>query len=77
MWIEAGGTSIAASKVVAVESLNDLSCAIYTESRVFTVHMPKDVVLTMIDSRIKGHNSMSRVEELLTQIYQGSVTPRP
>ena len=77
MWLDAGQTSIAANKVVAVEAINDLSCMVYTDQKGFKVDMPKGVVMSMIDSRLKGQSSMSNVEKLLTQMYQGQVTARP
>lgn len=78
MWLEISeDLSIVAKEVIAVEAVDQMTSIIYTEARTFKVSMPKSVLMSLIESRRKGENSMSNVERLLTQIYQGQATPRP
>lgn len=78
MWLEVSEElSILAKAVVAIESVDQMTSIIYTDGRTFKVSMPKSVLTSMIESRIKGQSSMNNVERLLTQIYQGQTSPRP
>lgn len=78
MWLDASADlSIVAKNIVAVEAIDQMTTMVYTDQRAFKVSMPKDALMSMIESRIKGSSSMGNVERLLAQIYQGQVTPRP
>jgi hypothetical protein len=78
MWLEVSEElSIVAKSIVAVEAIDEINSMVYTDGRTFKVMMPKSVLMNMIESRVKGQSSMSNVERLLTQIYQGQVSPRP
>lgn len=78
MWLEVSPElSIVAKSIVAVESIDSMTSMVYTDARTFKVTMPKDVLMSMIESRVKGQSSMNNVERLLTQMYQGQVTQRP
>ena len=77
MWLDVSeDLSIVAKEIIAVESVDQISSLVYTEQRTFKVSMPKAVLMSMIESRIKGKDSMSNVERLLTQLYQGQTAPR-
>lgn len=78
MWIDVSpDLSIVADEIVAIKSINQFNSIVYMEVSQFEVPMPKSVLMSMIESRRKGESSMSNVERLLTQIYQGQATPRP
>lgn len=82
MFIDVGeGISISSKHIEAIETLNELSCIVHTTTKSFEVYMPREVLLTFIESKDKSSSGMSNVEKLLTKIYSqqdsGAATPRP
>ena len=77
MFIEVRkGLRVEAKHIEAVEEVDALNSIIYTPSRTFNVAMPYDVIASMIESRTKSNsNSMTNVEKLLHQIYEGQTAP--
>ena len=77
MWLDVSeDLSIVAKSIIAIESIDSINSMVYTDGRTFKVTMPKAVLMSMIESRMKNQSSMTNVEKLLTQIYQGQATPR-
>jgi hypothetical protein len=72
--------SIELSKIEAIEILDNLNCMIYTASRSYRIAMPKEVVLSMIESKSqnveKPSKQIANLENLLKQLLQGSTSPR-
>jgi len=81
MFIEiSAGFSINVKHIQAIDRLDDLTCMVYTSNRTFKIAMPSDVVVKMVESRLDGDNSSTKVDKvakLLTQLYSTQSTPRP
>lgn len=79
MFIEVSPlVSVEIEKIEAIEVVDAFNCLVYTSSRSFRVSFPKDVFISMIESRSnKKEEPMNKVEKMLQQIYSSGATPRP